>query len=130
MDEKTIQCGGQYDKVEFCDLFGKSKQMIHVKRYAGSSAPLSHMFSQGVVSASLLRRDPVFRKDVNARLPTAFQSVEAEPKPEEYEVVFGVISKSKHDLVLPFFSRVNLNNARNRLLDLGHKVSLAKIQAL
>jgi hypothetical protein len=40
------------------------------------------------------------------------------------------VSKSKHDLVLPFFSRVNLNNARNRLLDLGYRVSLAKIQAL
>jgi uncharacterized protein (TIGR04141 family) len=129
MDEKNIQCGGQYDKVEFCDLFGTQKRIIHVKRYAGSSAPLSHMFSQAIVSGTLLRRDHQFRSDVDVRLPAAFRPVTDEPKPEEYEIVFGIVSKSQKDLVLPFFSRVNLNNARARLLDLGYRVSLAKIQA-
>jgi uncharacterized protein (TIGR04141 family) len=129
MDEQLIRCGRQYDKVEFCDLFAKTKHIVHVKRYAGASAPLSHMFAQAVVSGSLFRRDTQFRADVNALLPQPFRPVTDEPKPEEYEVVFGVVSKSQHDLVLPFFSRVNLNNARNRLLDLGYRVSLKKIQA-
>ena len=88
------------------------------------------MFSQAVVSGSLLRRDQKFRSDVDVLLPAPFRSVASEPKPEEYEVVFGIVSKSKKELVLPFFSRVNLNNARARLLDLGYRVSLAKIQAV
>jgi len=129
MDQKTIQCGGQYDKVEFCDLFSSTKQIIHVKRYAGSSGPLSHLFAQAVVSGSLFRRDSHFRSAVNSELPSMYRPVTDEPKPEQYEVIFGIVSKSQHGLVLPFFSRVNLSNARNRLLDLGFKVSLSKIQA-
>ena len=128
MDKQTIQCGGQYDKVEFCDLFANPKRIIHVKRYVGSSAPLSHLFSQAIVSGTLFRRDSKFRSDVDALLPVPFRSVAAEPQRDEYEVIFAVASKSKNDLVLPFFSRVNIGNARNRLLDLGYKVSLAKIQ--
>lgn len=129
MDKKSIQCGGRYDKVEFCDLFDKQKRIIHVKRYAGSSAPLSHMFAQSVVSGTLFRRDQTFRSAVDTQLPASFRPVIAEPKSEEYEVVLGIVSKSKGNLVLPFFSRVNLNHARARLRDLGYRVSLAKIQA-
>jgi len=129
MDDVHIQCGGQYDKVEFCDLFGKSKTIVHVKRYAGASAPLSHLFAQAVVSGSLFRRDPQFRADVNELLPEPFRPVIDEPQPEQYEIVIAVVSKSQRALVLPFFSRINLTNARTRLLDLGYRVSLKKIQA-
>jgi uncharacterized protein (TIGR04141 family) len=129
LDRKEIKCGGQYDKVEFCDLFGKDKQIIHVKRYAGASAPLSHMFAQAVVSASLLRRDSDFRQKVTEYLTTEFRDLIREPSPGEYEVVLAIVSTSKKDLTVPFFSRVNLNNTWIRLQDLGYRVSLAKIQA-
>jgi len=129
LDRKEIKCGGQYDKVEFCDLFDKEKRIIHVKRYAGASAPLSHMFAQAVVSASLLRRDSDFRAKVAEFLTPEFQGLIGEPSPGEYEVVLAIVSASKKDLTIPFFSRVNLNNAWLRLQDLGYKVSLAKIQA-
>jgi uncharacterized protein (TIGR04141 family) len=129
LDRKEIKVGGQYDKVEFCDLFDKKKRIIHVKRYAGASAPLSHMFAQAVVSASLLRRDSDFRKKVIEHLTPEFQDLIGEPSPGEYEVVLAIVSASKKDLTIPFFSRVNLNNAWLRLQDLGYKVSLAKIQA-
>ena len=129
LDRKEIKCGGQYDKVEFCDLFDKNKRIIHVKRYAGASAPLSHMFAQAIVSASLLRRDSDFRRKVVEYLPPEFRDLIGEPSPGEYEVVLAIVSTSKKDLTIPFFSRVNLNNAWIRLQDLGYRVSLAKIQA-
>jgi uncharacterized protein (TIGR04141 family) len=129
LDRKEIKCGGRYDKVEFCDLFGTDKRIFHVKRYAGASAPLSHMFSQAVVSGSLLRRDSDFRHQVAGLLTQPFQDLVHEPKPGEYEIVLAIVSTSKSKLTLPFFSRVNLNNAWTRLQDLGYKVSLAKIQA-
>jgi uncharacterized protein (TIGR04141 family) len=34
LDRKLIKCTGQYDKIEFCDLLGKDKKIVHVKRYA------------------------------------------------------------------------------------------------
>lgn len=129
LDRKLIKCTGQYDKIEFCDLLGKDKRIIHVKRYAGGSAALSHMFAQAVVSGSLLRRDSDFRKQVVGLLSGDFQNLIHEPAANEYEVVLAIVSKSKHDLVIPFFSRVNLNNAWIRLQELGYRVSLAKIQA-
>jgi uncharacterized protein (TIGR04141 family) len=129
LDKKLIKCSGQYDKIEFCDLLGKDKKIIHVKRYAGGSAPLSHMFAQAVVSGSLLRRDSDFRKQVINLLSEPFQNLIHEPETDEYEIVLAIVSKSKHDLTIPFFSRVNLNNAWVRLQELGYRVSLAKIQA-
>lgn len=41
MDRKPIHIGG--NMVEFCDVYSKHKQFIHVKRYSGS-AVLSHLF--------------------------------------------------------------------------------------
>ena len=129
LDRKEIKCGGQYDKVEFCDLLAKDKRIIHVKRYAGASAPLSHMFAQAVVSASLLRRDSDFRQKVAEYLAPEFRDLIGEPSPGEYEIVLAIVSTSKKDLTIPFFSRVNLNNTWIRLQDLGYRLSLAKIQA-
>lgn len=129
MDRKLIKCTGQYDKIEFCDLLGKDKKIIHVKRYAGGSAPLSHMFAQAVVSGSLLRRDSDFRKQVAGLLSEEFGKLIHEPETDEYEIVLAIVSKSKHDLTIPFFSRVNLNHAWIRLQELGYRVSIAKIQA-
>jgi len=129
LDKKLVKCIGQYDKIEFCDLLGKDKKIIHIKRYAGGSAPLSHMFAQAVVSGSLLRRDSDFRKQVVNLLSEPFQNLVHEPERDEYEIVLAIVSKSKHDLTIPFFSRVNLNNAWIRLQELGYRVSIAKIQA-
>ncbi len=58
MDKKNIPYGGGYSRIEFCDLFSKSKQMIHVKRYGGSSV-LSHLFNQGLVSGECTPQDTV-----------------------------------------------------------------------
>jgi len=129
LDKKEIKVGGRYDKVECCDLLEKGKRIIHVKRYAGASAPLSHMFAQAVVSGSLLKRDSDFRQQVIAYLDEPFRDLIHEPSSGEYEIVLAVVSTSKHKLTIPFFSRVNLNNALTRLQELGYKVSLAKIQA-
>lgn len=129
MDEKTILCDPPYGKVEFCDLYRKGKSVVHIKRYAGASAPLSHLFSQAVVSGILFKKDSDFRVEANDLLPEGFKSVVDEPAPGEYEVVLGIVSASKKPLVLPFFSRVNLKNTFERLEDLGYSVSLLKIQA-
>jgi uncharacterized protein (TIGR04141 family) len=49
--------GPSLSSLEICDLLGPDNELIHVKRAKGS-APLSHLFSQGLVSAQTLRYGP------------------------------------------------------------------------
>jgi uncharacterized protein (TIGR04141 family) len=128
MDRQLIAYPGEAGQIEFCDLYSGDKEIIHVKRYGGSST-LSHLFAQGLTSGTLFCRDSDFRTRVDALLPADFRlgDCAAKPAPDEYTVVFAVVSKSAHDLRLPFFSRVNLRNVARQLQGFGYKVVLAKI---
>lgn len=88
VDCKNISHGGRRSKIEFCDLFSVSRQMIHVKRYGGSSV-LSHLFSQGYVSATLILSDHAFREKVNAKLPNSHKlpTNNENLKASDYEVI-------------------------------------------
>lgn len=129
MDKKTITHGGGYSSIEFCDIATDAKKLIHVKRYGGSSQ-LSHLFSQGVVSGELFVQDEGFRRKLNKKLPRGRRLADPRTRPvaSEYEIVFGIVSKSLNPLNLPFFSKVTMRNARQRLEGYGYKVSKKKIQ--
>ncbi|HXM35528.1 MAG TPA: DUF6119 family protein [Pyrinomonadaceae bacterium] len=96
MDRNLTYSGGP---MEFCDIFSKSKELIHIKRYGGS-ATLSHLFYQGMASAEFFQTDPKYR---------------------------AIISRSEKPLSMPFFSRVGIRHAVRRLRGFGYRVSLAKI---
>jgi uncharacterized protein (TIGR04141 family) len=125
MDRKLTYQGGA---MEFCDVFSKDKELIHIKRYGGS-ATLSHLFYQGVNSAEFFQMDTEYRKLIREKLPRTFQLFDATKRPEhdEYHVVFGIISRSDKQLTMPFFSRVGIRHALRRLEGFGYRVSLAKI---
>lgn len=131
MDADLIVHGGGQSRIEFCDILTPNKELLHIKRYSGSQQ-MSHLFSQGVVSAELFVSDAEFRKKVNDKLPDGHKLAdpEARPNPEGYEVVFTIISKSPHALNLPFFSKVSLRNARRRLRGYGFRVSKKKVRAI
>lgn len=128
MDQKNIRYGGGASQIEFCDLFVKKRAMLHVKRYGGSSV-LSHLFSQGVVSATLFLQDAEFRKEIRKKLTSAHRDgvPEGRPRVDRYEVGFAIVSRSEGGLVLPFFSKVNLRNAARTLMGFGYRVTLTKI---
>lgn len=130
MDKKKIFHGGGSGQVEFCDLFSSDKELIHVKKY-GQSTVFSHLFSQGFVSGQLLQLDDQFRKKVVEKLHDPFKkliNISSRPGDKEFTIVFGIISDSKGKKInLPFFSRVNLNNAARMLKGFGYKVELLKI---
>jgi uncharacterized protein (TIGR04141 family) len=133
LDGKTVSYGGGRSKVEFCDVLLPSRQLLHVKRYAGSSSVLSHLFAQGVVSATSLVRDPEFRKKVNDLLPKErrLPRPKDQPKASEFEVAYVIASRSAKPLTpssLPFFSRVTLRNAHLALTGMGFNVTLTKAQ--
>ncbi len=124
LDRDLTYRGG---KMEFCDVFSKSKELIHIKRQGGSST-LSHLFYQGTALAEFFLIDPEYRRLVFDKLPREFQifKLDSTPKSEEFHVVFGIIT-DKPELRLPFFSRVGIRHAVSRLKGFRYKVSLARI---
>lgn len=128
MDRKIIPIGGGRSSIEFCDLFTKNKQMIHVKKYGGSSV-LSHLFQQGIVSGELFISSDSFRGKVNNKLSKDYRldNVESRPDPTEYEICYAIMSDVPGNLHLPFFSKVVMKNAVKRLRAYGYKVTKKKI---
>ncbi len=114
-------------KIEFADLVKNDKHIIHVKKYGGSSV-LSHLFSQGLVSATLLLTDKDFRIAVNTKLNASHKNVVADtdPDPSGYTIVYA-IGTSKDALKLPFFSLVNYRNIKRQLELYRYKVLIVKI---
>jgi uncharacterized protein (TIGR04141 family) len=128
MDRKTIPIGGGRSSVEFCDLYTKDKQIIHVKKYGGSSV-LSHLFQQGVVSGELFISNNSFRSEVNNRLSDDYKldNVDDRPNPTDYEICYAIMSDVPGDLQIPFFSKVVMKNAVKRLQAFDYKVTKKKI---
>ena len=128
MDGDNISLPGTASPVEPCDLYRSGKEFVHVKRYGGSGI-LSHLFNQGLVSGELFQRDAEFRAKFNGKLSAAdkMTSVEKMPDRDEYTVVYAIISEQEEGLTIPFFSKISLKHAVNRLEAFGFKVRLVKI---
>jgi len=128
MDAKNIHFGGAQSKIEFCDLIKDKYDLIHVKYYR-SSATLSHLFAQGVVSAEAFAGDPYFRKKLNTKLPPHLKLSDTEERPEveKYCVVYAIVTKKKDLKELPFFSKITLKNAVKQLKISGFVVKVAFI---
>lgn len=130
MDRQVVMIGGGRSRVEFCDLYSKeNKEIIHVKKYGGSSV-LSHLFSQAVVSGDCFLHEPDFRAKLNDLLPHGFKlkNPKDQPVAGEYEVCIAIMSKEKGSLELPFFSKVSFKHAVKVLRNLGYRVTKLKIE--
>ena len=128
MDRQLISYGGRRSKVEFCDLLSKANDVIHVKKYGGSSL-LSHLFSQALVSAESFLHEEEFRKKLNYKLPEGFKlpDVDKTPAAKNYPICLAIMSDKPGALELPFFSKVSLKYAVKHLRNLGFDVSKLKI---
>ncbi|MDB3935632.1 TIGR04141 family sporadically distributed protein [Granulosicoccus sp.] len=129
LDKKCIKIPGAATTVETCDLLRDGRVLIHVKRGTNSSS-LSHLFSQGVVSADMMLNSADFR----VKLKTISHSIQGIsdsgqiPDPRDYEVVYAIVDHTQRStLELPFFSKVSLRVAVQRLKGMGYKVSLLRI---
>ena len=128
MDRKLIPYGGGRSKVEFCDLLSKDGDIIHVKKYAGSSV-LSHLFQQALVSGDSFLHDEEFRNKLNKELPKSFKlrNTKATPSTKNYRICLAIMSDKPGALDLPFFSKVSLKYAVKQLRKFGYQVSKLKI---
>jgi uncharacterized protein (TIGR04141 family) len=134
LDRQIIRSSAITTGVEVCDLLTSRGQLIHVKRHLGSS-DLSHLFSQGYVSADLLQNDVEFRTLAHDKITSltgdaAFQMFDHALEAGRFEIVYGVIADwNQRSLAsaLPFFSKVTLRKTAQDLANRGFGVSFAKI---
>lgn len=140
LDARIKRPGGATSGIEFCDVFSRSGDLIHVKRKS-RSATLSHLFAQGSVSAVTFLNDGYYRDQLrdliesNEDLADGSKWLELVPASgdavdqSKYCVTFAVVTNSSRDGRdwLPFFSKLNLMQQGKQLSGLGFKLALSKI---
>lgn len=138
LDRRLIKPTGAGSRIEACDFLSRGRQLIHVKDKTSSSR-LSHLFSQGTVSARVLATDPPSRDSVRKEViavqaetgQTGYQEIIPKSTDDfnrvDYTVVYGVIVASEEPK-LPFFSLVSFRQAAHELHALGYKWAFAWIE--
>jgi uncharacterized protein (TIGR04141 family) len=139
---KASPSGAAGANLEPCDFFSRKKEFIHLKDGHGS-APISHLWNQGLVSAESFVRDEVFRKSMRASAVTrqkasgkaGFETLlpdgRSKPTIAEYKVVYGIMRhryRASKTLGLPFFSKVSLRAAASRIQLMGYPVEVHLIE--
>jgi uncharacterized protein (TIGR04141 family) len=123
---------GARSSLEICDLLGPGNELIHVKRAEGS-APLSHLFSQGLISAQSLVAGPplLLQRFVGTVAGLAHgRSLPADFKPEKvvYAILMGNGKQFTADTLFPF-SQATLAHAARILGTYGIDVEVVGIPA-
>jgi len=135
MDKKLVSSAMQTTPIELCDILTAAGDLIHVKRHFGSS-DLSHLFSQGFVSARLLQEDKAFLQATDEKIASltddpSFRFFETPTlKTEDFEIVYVIVApwKGRSPVeALPFFSKVNLERTVHELTNKGYHVSLSPV---
>lgn len=136
MDMRTVTPTNARSKIEVCDIFTVDRQFVHIKPYKGSST-LSHLFSQGTVSADLFQNDLGFRKKAKQRIQETNKAIASripasrDPDPRDFEIVYAIIKKEDGahpwQKALPFFAQLNLRQSATFLRNRGYKVAVKLI---
>ncbi|GAA3756782.1 DUF6119 family protein [Salinactinospora qingdaonensis] len=116
--------------LEICDVLGPDNQLICVKKALSKSAPLSHLFAQGVTAVEVLRGDSEVRQRFleqvrahtpNHRLLQDFGSL---------RVVFGILLKKGEGITVDSlfaFAQVSLLESVRRLRAMNAEVEIVPI---
>jgi len=119
------------DQVEVCDILTKDKEFICVKTYKNSSAALSHLFMQGIVSAELLVESKEYRKRIKNKVKRKFQDFLQIDNLNRNEItyVYAICMKTEGKISdnLPFFSKISLRQSIKNLEKLNFNVKIMRI---
>ncbi|WP_171038236.1 DUF6119 family protein [Aquibacillus sediminis] len=134
LDRKNIQIDNS--KIEVCDLLSKEGELIHVKPWSSSST-LSHLFSQGRISADLLSSNYDAReKTINKinQIDSEYSNLIKKDNfiTNNYKVVFAIIYKENKPIEerLPFFSKLNFMHTHKQLINMQFNVEKIHIRKL
>lgn len=133
---KINPTGVRNANLEPADFLSDKKHFIHLKD-GHSSGPISHLWSQGVVSAESFVGDGGFRKKLRSVVKSEKRGFEVHlPKSNErvarenYTIVYGIMRQpyANGNLGLPFFSKVSLQVAVESLRKHGFEVAIELIE--
>lgn len=126
LDAKTVKAKKAHSGVEVCDVYTNPLKFIHMKDQT-ISAKLSHLFSQGLVSALSFLRDETFREEVqklisnesSGSLGAEVPISQADVKPQDLEITFGVMKTKPANGAarLPFFSLITFKTLTTELTE-------------
>ncbi|MDG4830455.1 TIGR04141 family sporadically distributed protein [Solwaraspora sp. WMMD1047] len=127
LDRRLLRTAQHHRGIEACDLLGPDGELIHVKR-ADGSAPLSHLFAQGQVSADALTyqadaRQALVRMVGSHRIGPAFR-----PRKVVYAIALGAGRTLTVDSLFTF-AQVALYRAMKALRNEGIEVEVIEIPA-
>lgn len=134
--QKVNPKGVRYGNLEPCDFLSMNGEFIHLKD-GESSGPISHVWMQGLVSAEAFVSDAQFRKTLRSKVKSLGGGFEAQlPKSTErvdrtrFKVVYGIMRKPYADgsVGLPFFSKVSLQAAAQRVEQFGLAIAIELIE--
>lgn len=143
LDAKIKRPGGATSGIEICDVLASTGEFIHVKRKSRSST-LSHLFAQGTVSATTFVADGSFRDEIRkiieieTKEPQRSSWLDLIPEDgrsvdrAKYAVSYVIIANSSRSGTdwLPFFSKLNLMQNGQQLLNLGFGVSVSRVDVI
>ena len=127
-DKKNFQFKKTNSKVEICDLYEKeTKSLICVKKLTSSST-LSHLFSQGSVSAKLFSELEDSKK-YKEKFPNELTVENFKKERKLFTFVYAIGTEKEGDLLdlLTVFSKINLFSHIKSITNLGFNVALKKI---
>jgi uncharacterized protein (TIGR04141 family) len=127
LDKKMFTFGRPNNRIEACDLLTPERQFICVKKME-SSATLSHLFAQGSVSATLLKKEATYEGEVARRFESQWTTIQYSSAPTP-TFVFAMSTKKPGKIgdELFFFSLVNLVQHAEAIRLLGFEVAICKI---
>lgn len=134
LDQKLVKSDIARSAIEVCDVFSNTKEFVHIKiRY--SSATLSHLFSQGRISAYSLLKDRTYRKNLRSKINSEGLDKDLIPleskdlRNSDFTITYALIEKKDRTFVdsLPFFSLVNFRLTSEELSVMGFNVKVKKI---
>ena len=128
LDQPNVWYGGGRSQIEVCDILTEEGTFIHAKA-RGRSSTLSHLWSQGTVSAEAFASEEAFREKARDLLPEARGGLLSTERPARgaHDVVYLIIGADPEMpwRSLPFFSKVALMQASRQLEIIGFPLSLA-----
>ena len=135
LDKRKINPSNtSYANIEPCDFFVPSKSFYHLKD-GSSSACISHLWNQGLVSGECFLKDEKFRQDLRKMLNDSLKSKvparkDTKPVANEYKIIFGIMREPSQDgnINIPFFSKVSFRSVFERLTELGFQVFVNPIK--
>ncbi len=129
LDKESLHTEQHPHGIEACDLLGPGNELIHVKR-AKSSAPLSHLFAQGVTAADALLHEADAREKFVQRVREQDPDWPIDETFRPRKVVYAIMLKSGEAITMKSlftFAQVTLYRAVTTLQRLNIEVEVVGI---